>query len=158
MPREKPKLKMNVEKCKVVSAFSIQFFEFLDFSLEKEWSQHPSTRNVSEESQGQIESADFPQSGQKYPEGDGERESLHPGMAGHTELLCTQMGVYQSLLERSRESGVNTLNNKRTTHTGRILQYPCRIRVAARMRLKRCIRNCTHGGVRGGLAPPTRLY
>ena len=57
------------------------------------------------------------------------------------------------------KSGTNTLNNKRTTRTGGILQHPCPVRVVALMRLNRRVRNRTHGGVRGRgyLAPPTRL-
>ena len=155
------------------------------------------------ESQGQTERTDFPQSGQKCPESDGERKGLHPGMVGllrdseyedndatmgrmaktetsglhmetmegsesenpqphevgHTEIQSPQMGICQGLLECSRESGVTTLNNKRTTRTSRILQPPGSIRVVALKRLNRRVRNRTHGGVRGRgySAPPTRL-
>ena len=41
-----------------------------------------SARKVLEESQGQTERTDFPQSGQECPKGDGKRKGLHPGMAG----------------------------------------------------------------------------
>ena len=88
-----------------------------------------------------------------------ESENTKPYEVGHIEILCPQMGICQGLLECSRESGVTTLNNKRTTRTGGILQYPRPIRVVALMRLNRRVRNRTHGGVRGRgyLAPPTRL-
>lgn len=43
--------------------------------------ERPATKLV-KEIQDQAERTDFPQSGQKCPESDGERESPHPGMAG----------------------------------------------------------------------------
>ena len=43
--------------------------------------ERPPTK-LAEEIQDQTERTDFPQSGQKCPERDGEREILHPGMAG----------------------------------------------------------------------------
>ncbi len=80
----KLKLKMNVEKSKVVSVYSNRNFEVSGLCAweGKEWSDHSSTRKVLEESQSQSKRTDFPQSGQKCPESDGERKSLHPGMAG----------------------------------------------------------------------------
>ena len=68
----KLKLRMNVEKSKVVSVFAIRNFKFLGFALGK----------VLEESQGQAERTDFPQSGQKCPGRDAEGKGLHPGLAG----------------------------------------------------------------------------
>ena len=80
----KLKLKMNVEKSKVVSVYSIRNFQVSGLCVRegKEWSLHSSTRKDLEESQSQIERTDFPQSGQKCPEGDGKRKGLHPWMAG----------------------------------------------------------------------------
>ena len=41
-----------------------------------------------------------------------ESEDTQPHETWYTEILCPQMGVCKSLLECSRKSGVNTLNNK----------------------------------------------
>ena len=41
----------------------------------------PRPREVLEESEAEAERADFPQSGQKRPQGDGERKDFHPRMA-----------------------------------------------------------------------------
>ena len=41
-----------------------------------------------------------------------ESENTKPYEVGHTEILCQEMGIRKSLLERSRESGATTLNNK----------------------------------------------
>ena len=41
----------------------------------------PGPRKVLEESQSEAERADFPQSGQKCPSGDGESKCLHPWLA-----------------------------------------------------------------------------
>ena len=41
-----------------------------------------------------------------------ESENTKPYEVGYTETLRLQMGIYQGLLECSRESGANMLNNK----------------------------------------------
>ena len=48
-------------------------------------------------------------------------EDTQPHKVGHSEILCQQMGIWESLLESSRKPGANTLNNKRETRTSRIL-------------------------------------
>ncbi len=80
------------------------------------------------------------------------------GIPTVVDRVIQQAIAQQGLLECSRESGAATLNNKRTTRTGGILQHPCTVRVVAHMRLNRRVRNRTHGGVRGRgySAPPTR--
>ena len=41
-----------------------------------------------------------------------ESENTKPYEVGHTEIPCPQMGICESLLERSWKPGVNALNNK----------------------------------------------
>ena len=79
----KLKLKMNVEKSRVVSVFSTRNFKFLGFAFREGAKGRvcPSPRKVLEESQSKAERADFPQSGQKCPSGDAESKGLHPGLA-----------------------------------------------------------------------------
>ena len=81
----KLKLKMNVGKSKVVSVFAIRNFKFLGFALGKgkNGGLHSSAHKVLEESQGQAERTDFPQSGQKCPGRDAEGKGLRPGWLGY---------------------------------------------------------------------------
>ena len=82
-----------------------------------------------------------------------------PHETGHTETLCLQMGICESLLECSWKPNSAKLYYKRETRTSRILQSIRQVRVPALMRLNRRIGNPSYGGVRGrGYRPlPTRL-
>ena len=86
-------------------------------------------------------------------------KDTQPHETGHTETLCLQMGICESLLECSRKPNSAKLYDKRETRTSRILQSIRQVRVPALMRLNRRIGNPSYGGVRGrGYRPlPTRF-
>ena len=97
----KLKLRMNMEKSKVVSVYSIRNFKFLGFALgkgkdgvfirahakslkkakQKLKELTSRSQKVSEESKAEAERTDFPQSGQKRPQSNVQRKSIHSRMA-----------------------------------------------------------------------------
>ena len=76
-------------------------------------------------------------------------KDTQPHETGHTETLCLQMGICESLLECSWKPNSAKLYYKRETRTSRILQSIRQVRVPALMRLNRRIGNPSYGGVRG---------
>ena len=202
----KLKLKMNVDKSKVVSVYSIRNFKFLGFALGrgkngvyirahakslkkaktklKELTSRSQGRNVRQVMEnvkvyirgwlGYFWIADMKSTMQRWDEWLRRRFRVYiwkqwkvpsaritqPHETGHTETLCLQMGICESLLECSWKPNSAKLYYKRETRTSRILQSIRQVRVPALMRLNRRIGNPSYGGVRGrGYRPlPTRFY